>query len=205
MRDVVVVVVVMMMIVAGVMCWGSIGTRHHRLERGTIEMINARACNSLQTPTQSPPKPHHTHTHTNKLNQTAKFFSFAGPVFFALFGKTICYTSLGIAAQFTGAVPLAGRWVRVVCTVYCVLWLMMGLRRWSVGRGPYLPSSKCSHTHTPYNPQHTTQHTAHQVMLRCFFFFTTFGDALSTTSQAFLPGFLVSKNWLAVGKVGRYM
>lgn len=48
------------------------------------------------------------HTHTHTPNQTAKFFSFAGPVFFALFGKTICYTSLGIAAQFTGAVPLAG-------------------------------------------------------------------------------------------------
>jgi hypothetical protein len=45
---------------------------------------------------------------TTPLHTTARFFSFAGPVFFALFGKTVCYTSLGIAAQFTGAIPLAG-------------------------------------------------------------------------------------------------
>jgi Na+-driven multidrug efflux pump len=40
-------------------------------------------------------------------------------------------------------------------------------------------------------------------MLRCFFFFTTFGDSLSTTAQAFLPGFLVNNNRLAIGKVVR--
>lgn len=88
---------------------------------------------------------------SSPVKDIAKFFTFAGPVFFALFGKSLCYTSLGIAAQMMGAVPLA----------------------------------------------------AHQVMLRCFFFFTTFGDSLSTTAQAFLPGFLVDDNKLAIGKVVR--
>lgn len=88
---------------------------------------------------------------SSPFQDITKFFSFAGPVFFALFGKSLCYTSLGIAAQMMGTVPLA----------------------------------------------------AHQVMLRCFFFFTTFGDSLSTTAQAFLPGFLVNNNRLAIGKVVR--
>jgi len=88
---------------------------------------------------------------SSPLQDIIKFFSFAGPVFFALFGKSLCYTSLGVAAQMMGTVPLA----------------------------------------------------AHQVMLRCFFFFTTFGDSLSTTAQAFLPGFLVNNNRLAIGKVVR--
>lgn len=57
------------------------------------------------------------------------------------------------------------------------------------------------HPQTTHNQRCIKTNTAHQVMLRCFFFFTTFGDALSTTSQAFLPGFLASENWLAVGKV----
>lgn len=87
----------------------------------------------------------------SSFKDVTKFFSFAGPVFFALFGKTVCYTSLGVAAQMMGTVPLA----------------------------------------------------AHQVMLRVFFFFTTFGDSLSTTAQAFLPGFLVNNNRLAIGKVVR--
>lgn len=54
------------------------------------------------------PSTHPHTTFTTTAAATAKFFSFAGPVFFALFGKTVCYTSLGVAAQFTGAIPLAG-------------------------------------------------------------------------------------------------
>jgi hypothetical protein len=37
-----------------------------------------------------------------------KFFKFAGPIFFALLGKTLCYSALGVAAQQCGTVPLAG-------------------------------------------------------------------------------------------------
>lgn len=59
------------------------------------------------------PKRHYPFLAPVSLTDLAKFFSFAGPVFFALFGKTVCYTSLGIAAQFTGAIPLAGASTRV--------------------------------------------------------------------------------------------
>lgn len=43
------------------------------------------------------------------LLSPGKFVRFAGPIFFALLGKTVCYTALGVAAQQCGTVPLAGR------------------------------------------------------------------------------------------------
>lgn len=67
-----------------------------------------------------------------------KFMSFAGPVFIALLGKIICYTSMTMVATGCGSSRLA----------------------------------------------------AHTCMLKIFFFFTTFGDSLSQTAQAFLPGML---------------
>lgn len=59
-------------------------------------------------------------------SHVARFFTFAGPIAFALLGKTICYSALTWAAGLCGSVPLA----------------------------------------------------AHQVLLRVFWFYTTFGDAL---------------------------
>ena len=43
---------------------------------------------------------------------------------------------------------------------------------------------------------------AHNVIIRIFFFFACFGDALSTTAQAFLPG-LINRSETAVAKVVR--
>lgn len=61
---------------------------------------------------------------------TAKFFSIAGPVFFALVGKTVCYTSLGVAAQFTGAIPLAGALCRSLCYICLVRSRASGKSTW---------------------------------------------------------------------------
>ncbi|CAM9161887.1 unnamed protein product [Phaeothamnion confervicola] len=72
------------------------------------------------------------------LTSLRHFLSFAGPVFFALLMKVICYSSMTNTAAGCGNVQLA----------------------------------------------------SHNVMLRIFFFFTTFGDSLSQTAQAFLPGML---------------
>ena len=65
----------------------------------------------------------------------------AGPIFFVIAGKLVCYSSMTLRVTSLGIIPLA----------------------------------------------------CHNVMLRVFFFFTTFGDGLSQSAQTFLPQVLYSK------------
>ena len=66
----------------------------------------------------------------------------AGPIFFVITGKLICYSAMTLKATKFGVVPLA----------------------------------------------------CHNIMLRIFFFFATFGDSLSQSAQTFLPQVLYSQN-----------
>lgn len=62
------------------------------------------------------------------------------------------------------------------------------------------PSSKPSSLMTNCASPNRPATTRRQVMLRVFFFFATFGEALSQTAQAFIPGQLARERALKAAK-----
>ena len=60
----------------------------------------------------------HTHKHTHTMHtHTRDFLMFAGPGFFALLGKVICYSSMSYAAAAAGTLALAAHQVDTYISV----------------------------------------------------------------------------------------